>query len=524
MTQSPAKGDRAWSAIFFTGLLLGVLLRLQLAQFARTPGHGDSAFYYTVATNLVDGRGLVVDYVVYFFNGLVPLTHYSADFWHPLASILLSLPMAWLGKSVFSALLASIAAGLVPALVAYAAGRHFSLSAGGAALAGLLTFFAPYQIWVSVTTEANIFFGAFGALALYLSMRGLEKGPYFLLAGMCSGLAHLTRQDGILVLLAIEAAILLVLRQPARMRIALGVGALAIHLLVLSPLMIRNYSVFHRVFPNGPSSTMFLTSYEDFHAYGKPLTWESYRAALGLRRIFQEKLHTAGENLLALIDFLDPILAALTAAGLTLLVLPRLQTERLRLLAPSLVFAGTEYVFYTLIASFSGPGSLPKSLGITIPFFCLIIVAMFESTIRQPALRSIALLGLIVYCGARGYQLNHRYNAFYNRMYSDYEAVAGIIRLDAGRQGYPAGGIVVMTRDPWDVYEGSGYKTVMIPNNDLETIYEVARHYQAHYILLPAPRKALQAIYNRRDDDPRFVYLAQTGDSAISLFRIEFSP
>ena len=99
--------DKRWLVLGVVVLIVGIALRLQLATASQTPGHGDSAFYYTVAKNIVDGRGLVVDYVVYFFAGLVPITHYAGDFWNPLAEILLSLPMMLLGKSVFNALLAT---------------------------------------------------------------------------------------------------------------------------------------------------------------------------------------------------------------------------------------------------------------------------------------------------------------------------------------------------------------------------------------------------------------------------------
>ena len=117
-----------WFALGAVALLIGIALRLQLASSATTPGHGDSAFYFTVAKNIVDGRGIVVDYVVYLFLGLVPITHYAGDFWNPLAEILLSLPMLLLGKSLVNALLASIAAGVVPGLVGYLAGRRFGAS------------------------------------------------------------------------------------------------------------------------------------------------------------------------------------------------------------------------------------------------------------------------------------------------------------------------------------------------------------------------------------------------------------
>lgn len=117
---------KLWNSVFIGGLAVGLVLRLYLATNAHTPGHGDPAFYYAVAKNIVDGRGLVIDYVAYFFYGLVPLTHYSNDFWNPLTSILLSIPMRFLGKSVFNALLASIVFSFIPALVAHLTSKKLS--------------------------------------------------------------------------------------------------------------------------------------------------------------------------------------------------------------------------------------------------------------------------------------------------------------------------------------------------------------------------------------------------------------
>jgi hypothetical protein len=81
-----------------------------------------------------------------------------------------------------------------------------------------------------------------------------------------------------------------------------------------------------------------------------------------------------------------------------------------------------------------------------------------------------------------------------------------------------------MARDVWDVYEGMGFKAVMIPNNDLDTIYFVARHYSAEYIILPAPRQALQPIFTGEKTDPRFTLIANIPDSNFKLFRIQRSP
>jgi hypothetical protein len=61
----------------------------------------------------------------------------------------------------------------------------------------------------------------------------------------------------------------------------------------------------------------------------------------------------------------------------------------------------------------------------------------------------------------------------------------------------------------------------MIPNNDLETILQVAAHYGAEYLLLPAPRKALEDIYMGTTPDPRITFLADIPGTDWKLYRLE---
>ncbi len=208
--EETSKEKRFWIVVFAAGLIAGLILRFYLASFAKMPGHGDSAFYFTVAKNIAAGRGPVVDYIVYFFGGLLPLPHYAGDFWNPSAAFLIAIPMLLFGKTISAALIAPIIAGIAPAIAGFLAGRKYSGSFAVAALTGVLTFFSAFLVWFSVTTEAIIFAGAFGSLAIYLMMKRDVSGRYFLLAALFTGLANLIRQDYILLLVTLEICILLV--------------------------------------------------------------------------------------------------------------------------------------------------------------------------------------------------------------------------------------------------------------------------------------------------------------------------
>jgi 4-amino-4-deoxy-L-arabinose transferase-like glycosyltransferase len=515
--------ERFWVSLFMAGLIAGLVLRFYLASFAKMPGHGDSAFYYTVAKNIASGRGPVIDYVVYFFNGLPPLPHYAGDFWNPSASYLITIPMILFGRTISNALIASIIAGVGPALAGYLAGKYYSHSIAIGALTGILTFFSPFQVWFSVTTEAIIFAGAFGALAIYLMMRGLDKPRFFLLAAVCTGIAHLIRQDDILLLPTLMFCILIA---PAARKNKLKVAgaALGIHLLILSPLLVQNFKEFHAPFPAGPAQSVFLTTYEDFHSYGKELDWKTLRATWGITGIIAHRLHTAGENLGQVNYFLTPILTILLLISMGDAVFFHRNRSKLRLLIPALLFAVLEFIFYSAIASFSGPGSLIKSLGILLPFICLLIVEFFANFSGSQAGLIAAVVVLSGFSGFQGFQKNYSSTIYYNEMYEKYRLVEAIIQKDAVSKGIASSDVTVMARDTWDVNEGTGFKTVMVPNNDLDTIVFVARHYNVHYILLPVPpRPRLDLIYSGQASDPRFGYLASIPNSDIKIFWIDFS-
>lgn len=523
LVEASAKERRIWVVLIVAGLIAGLVLRFRLASFARMPGHGDSAFYYTVAKNIVDGRGPVIDYIVYFFEGLLPLPHYAGDFWNPTAAFLVAIPMLFLGKSIGAALVSPILAGVVPAAAGFLAGRRYTGSLAGGALASLLTFFAAFEVWFSVTTEAIIFAGAFGSLAIYFMMRRNDSGRYLLLAAIFTGLANLIRQDNILLLVTLEACVL-VSALPWKRKLVLGLGALCVHLAILSPLLAMNYAQLHTLFPHGPAKTAYLTTYEDFHSYNKEIDWRTLRATFGISGIIKRRLHTATENLNQVEYFLTPVLSVLLIAALADLLIFHRNKDRFWLLFPAAVFAVLEYGFYTFVASLSGPGSLIKCLATLLPFISMVIVGMFSNFAGSKIGLAAGVVLLAAHSAYLGYGKNLSSTLYYNGVYTQYAQIRAAILNDVSRRNIAEQDVTILARDTWDVYEGTGFKSVMVPNNDLNTIVFVAQHYGAHYILLPAKRPQLEKIYNGLTPDPRFQFLGAVPNSSLKIYWINFAP
>ena len=64
----------------------------------------------------------------------------------------------------------------------------------------------------------------------------------------------------------------------------------------------------------------------------------------------------------------------------------------------------------------------------------------------------------------------------------------------------------------------------MVPNNDINTIVTVARHYGAHYLLLPAKRPQLEKIYTGVTPDPHFRFIGSVPDSDMKIYWVAFEP
>lgn len=501
-------------------IALGVGLRLWLALDIQTPGHGDSAFYYTVAKNLVLGRGLVVDYVWHYLNGFPDIPHYSSDFWHPLASFFMAAPMALFGISVFNALLASITAGAIISFIAYHAGKHLLQSSTAGIMAAVLTFFAQVQIYMSLTTEANIFFGVFGMLALLFLIYAQQRPGHFLLAAVTSGILHLIRQDGILMLAAILGCIALSSSINLKTKLRLGLTALLIHTLVLSPLLLRNLAEFGAPFPPGPSTTMFLTQYEDFYRVGILRSAGGYFYEMGgIPGILADKQDSLIDNISLLAGFITYPIAWLLLLSVADLALIRRDMHKLKQLLPVFLYSAGVFFFYVVIASYSR-GSLMKSLSFLLPFYYVILIDSLQTRLKKRLPVYLVIAALAIFSGIKGADYVRWSSGIYNVVYVEFRDIQQIILTDAQNKGADAAQVTVMIRDPWEFTEATGLKSIMIPNNDRETILATAARYNARYLVLPAPRPALDPLMRGETLPPFELLWKQDTQDGWMLFRI----
>lgn len=513
-------GRRLLIASIIAILSTAFFMRLRLAQMAQFPGHGDYAYYFTVARNIADGRWLQIDYIWHYLNGLPPITHYSTDFWMPLTSILAGLAMLALGKSLFAAILPSIVTGVAICIPTYLIGNAYSGSRRVALAAAGLILFLPVLFKYSLLTDSSVYYTLLVSFSLFFMVKGYGNPKFILLAAGLTGLAHLTRQDGILVLCTLLVTIGIA-PLPVKTKLSWLLFSVGIYSVVLSPLMIKNYQELGVFFPSGSSKTMFLTTYEDFYVYGKELNLKQYLAQ-GIAPILKFKLETAIYNLGVIYKSLGIVLTVLVIAGAVDHAASASLRKKWRAFLPPVLLFVFIYAFYTIIASYSsyGTGFRRSLMGVT-PF--LVILAV-DFVFRRVCWRPLILACwacLMVFFGVEAYQSTQALLVEHNRLGEELAPLREMVLEDAAQQGLPQQEIVLMARDVWEVYEVIQLDTIQIPNNDVETIYQIARHYQASYLLLPARREALEPLYENEASDPRFSLVGQLLDSGLKLFRID---
>jgi hypothetical protein len=500
-------------------ILAALILRLGFASMAEHPGHGDHAFYYTVAENLADGKGFQIDYIWHYLSHPRTITHSSNDYWMPLTSMIISVSLhIFSSRSMFVALLPSVLAGLLVAVVAFLLGKEYSGSRFIAFWSATLALAAPPLFIASVKTDPSIFYALFASSSLLFMILGRRNPWLFLLSGACAGLAHMTRQDGLLLVLTLVGAILV---SPQRRRakaayIALG---LLVFFIVVSPLLVANYAEFGAPYPPGPSKTVFLTEYEDIYAFSKTLSFQSY-LDWGLRNIVFSKLQASVRNVETLHDFLGSFLGIFAIVAVFELIASPRRRHGWGTCLPPLLFLLLLSVFYSLIATFpSRHGGFYRSGMAVLPFLLVIAV---DAVQRNVPSRLVVTVSLGVVCAIfLGASITDARASLQRDAETGRElaAVKEVVRSDARKEGRED--VVIMTRIPWEVYHSTRYKTVQIPNENLEIILDVAAEYEADYLLLPARRVSLREIYTGDMLDPRFQFVARIPDSNLKLYRLE---
>ncbi len=493
-----------------------LIFRLALLQFVNFPGIADPNHYYNMGVRLVEGDGFTINYIWQYNDNYASIVH-PDDYWVPLTGILAALPMKFFGIGVHQALLPFILIGsLLPAL-AYAAARQFGSAEDTSLFAAGAAAFLPEFVLNSLRTDTTMPNALLVCASILLLTYGLKRGRWLAFAGsgLLAGLAYLTRSENSLLLpmLLVTLVVYALLRQKSRWRYALLIPL--VMGLVILPWVLRTYAINGTFSTPTTSNMFFLTDYRDHYLYDRQLSLQTYLASVPLSTIIGKRLFEMAASIKLMITTLDVFLPVTVFGGLLLLVQARLrERDRWLTLAPALILLAGFFAFYTLLAPFKSQGGSFKKADLSlIPLLLPLAAYALERAVPNTRIRIGAMVLVVALLGASAFDLV-RLDAIANNTYLDYmHKMLAVERTLPDTNG--DGQIVMMAQDPY-IIGYLGIESVTFPNEDRDTVLEVAKRYGVDYLLMPPDRPSLDPLMTGDVSDPRFVPIkAVTGTNLI---------
>lgn len=521
------------------------------------PNYMDAAYSYVNAVNLAQGRGFVEDFVWNYLGQPGSPPQPSHLYWMPLTSILAWFGMLVGGVSYRAAQAPFVILSALLAPLSYAIAQIWSGQRWLGWLVGLLAIFSGFYFpyWTAIDNFSP--FAVAGSLALLTAWYGLAQASestsqshsmaslqsqtliynssftihnfiWFLLSGVLTGLAHLSRADGALLLIAI--VLFTVQHSKFNVRcftfyvLRFTVPLLLGYFLVMTPWFIRNWQVVGTPLPAAGSQTIWLTTYDDLFSYGREFSAQTFLAQ-GIGPIWQGRWWVLTTNL-------QTVLAAWGMIFLTPLAFIggwRLRRHPLAQMAGwyALLLFGA----MTLVFAFPGArGGLFHSGAALLPFLYAAALVGLDSVVDWIAARrhrwdaatakrffGLGLVGLAILLSCFIYYGRVLKDNGWNRADALYPAIAAWVT-----QQNPAA-IVMIGNPPAYRYHGGGL-SVVVPNENIDIVLQAARQFEVEYLVLdynhPAP---LNPVYQQPQNQPNLT-LVQTftddSNNPIYIFEI----
>jgi hypothetical protein len=488
--------ESAWlaGALVYTALVTGY--RVSVARGARFPGHADPAFAYGVAQNIHAGKGQTIDYIWQFLVPTDNLRHYAFDYWLPLPSQLMALALGTgHSRGLPAALDMNILMVLLIGAGSYLLARAMSRSPWVPAVAAVVAMVQPVVSNYAMQAESAVYFAAFAIAAMAAAVYSRRLVWWWILTGALAALAAMCRSEG-LILTGVLALATLAWTERRRWYVRLGLFALGF-LPVSAPFLYQNLSHFGSLTPPAAASFPYITEYENLFALHVPHT---VHALLGgsLKNFAQLRITALNAQLSAAFGTLSPVVAVLCLllAGGAVFQARALVVRTGRWLAPARTdwFVPVAFLLLVFIVDagvapvISGAGATVKVMVTGVPI--LVVAAVVQlARVRLPvAITALACAALaflpLVTLAKDSHSVVRRNNAVG-------EWVSNQLPALHSEQACLNRPLVLMTREPWEFNQVSGFATVQLPNGSLADILTVARKYGVTDIQNPTYRPAL---------------------------------
>jgi len=516
--------------ILLYGLALAV--RLLLIWHFPDPAYPDSFYYVDVARSLAAGHGFSVDLVWIFpeVGGVLPanpvLPIPSNAHWMPLAS-LIQVPflmvfgnVAWASALPF-ALIGATAAPLTWA-VARDAGARRAVSIG----AGFLTAIPLLSLAYMVQPDNFSLFQPLVVASLWMGARGLKGSPRsFALAGLLAGLATLSRNDGLLVLVALGIAWLWD-RWRAR-RKSLGGGAdhadrrtrpaipmaaalacVGLFVLVMAPWWLRQLAVFGSISPSSTSGRVFfIRDIGEWNSITTPATL-GHLLGMGIGPF----LATRVGGLVAAVMIFTTLVAGFALAPF--MVVGGWARRRSLDFGPFFLYGGLLFAFSALVSAVHVPGGtfIHSAVALAPHAYILalegIAIAVGWIAARRRAWDQVAATRTFIGASLAFAAVTAFFGSlFVHQVWADSRAKFVAVGQALDRAGAPLTDRV-MSIDASGTKYWTGRGGVVLVNDPIETVELVARGYDVRWLVLDG-QDSVKAAGPILDDISRPAWLGQ---------------
>jgi hypothetical protein len=520
-------------------VILAIVAAFAITRFTvAAPAFTDAFYHFNGANRLATGQGFTEPYLWTYIgapaalpeSGLFP----SHLYWMPLTSIIGALGMSLPGQThvyygaqwPFALLLAGTA------IVGFSIGRRLGGTARHAWVAGLLTLFSGYftRFWGTMDTFAPYaFIGALCMVAMGLALtlnpspsgRGTSKpAPHmssflelsegkltprrsprpegarvraFLwpLAGALAALAHLTRNDGVLLLLVgIVAICFWRLARNQSPTVNRGFSArfrslflfVAAYLIVMLPWFARNMQAVGSPLPFGGTAAIWFREYNDLFSF-PPDSSPQTAFADGLGDFINARVEALSNNLGTFVAVEGLIVMT------PFMLLGLWRRRRDPFLAPFALYALGLHLVMTLVFPHPGyRGGLFHSAAALVPFWAALGVVGVDDAVDWVAKRRrrwnartakriflAALVALAVYLSVM------------IGLAGRVPPITGTPPLYGELLRTLPSNARVMINDPAQLYFFTGFGGVALPNEQPSMILDIARRYDVDYLVLESP-------------------------------------
>lgn len=473
---------------------LGVLVNGFIASLTSIPGYTDAYYYFNGGTFIARGQW-VEPYLWNFVSAPPSLPAPAFAYWQPLPSLIAALGI-WLvpGIAPFDAaqLPYVILAALLPVLT-YCVGIHVGERRHGLT-AGLLAVFSGYYAlyWTTSETYTPYAVTAAGALALAGWGRDERRWWKWLLAGGLAALAHLTRADGVLVIVVlITVSFLLRGNLPIAAKLSDALMVLTGYLAVISPWWLRNLSVFGSIQAPGGLGALWLINYNDLFSYPPQLTPATFFAA-GIGPILQTRWEALLGNIARFVGVLNLVfLTPFTLIGAW-------RHWRHNWLMPAILYGLAMSAAMTFAFSLVGVrGGFIHSAGALIPFAFPAAVLGIDESVGWVAKRRhgwraaqarkvfgsaavvLAVLITSYLVGTIIIGLPYNGEPLWNQRDQQYHEIGAYLDQIGVPQDAP-----VMVNNPPGFYTLTGHGGVPLPNGDEATLLQAADDFNIEYLII----------------------------------------